>query len=183
MFYILHLKCLLFCLHQFQRKHRIFKSIAYGGQKCTEQNKLIKNKLRTVRSKLKLRENPSPLSVRENGEATPLQYRPLGKLQDNQLPVGCDWAAPLCGWLSSVLWFNVVVVLLDRAEAARVAEEEELTPLEVLTELCWMASFWGLPGTDISSQLSSLSETALGKDKKVTAEGACAIYVWEFLLH
>lgn len=55
------------------------------------------------------------------------------------------------------------MLLLDRAEEARVAEEEELTPLEVLTELCWMASFWGLPGTDISSQLSSLSETALGK--------------------
>jgi len=43
-------------------------------------------------------------------------------------------------------------------EAAEVVEEE-LTTLEVLTELCWMASFWGLPGTDISSQLSSLSET------------------------
>lgn len=56
---------------------------------------------------------------------------------------------------------------LDGAEAAGVAEEEEeeeeLTPLEVLTELCWMASFWGLLGTDISSQLSSLSETVLGK--------------------
>lgn len=37
-------------------------------------------------------------------------------------------------------------------------QEEELTPLEVLTELCWMASFWGLPGTDISSQLSSFSK-------------------------
>ena len=48
---------------------------------------------------------------------------------------------------------------LDGAEPAGVVEEE-LTPLEVLTELCWiMASFWGLPGTDISSQLSSLSET------------------------
>lgn len=56
----------------------------------------------------------------------------------------------------------MVVAPLDGAEAARVAEEE-LTPLEVLTELCWMASFWGLLGTDISSQLSSLSETVLGK--------------------
>lgn len=54
----------------------------------------------------------------------------------------------------------VVVAALDGAVAARAAEaeEEELTPLEVLTELCWMASLWGLPGTDISSQLSSLSE-------------------------
>lgn len=56
-----------------------------------------------------------------------------------------------------MLWLDVVVVA-DGAEAARVAEEE-LTPLEVLMELCWMASFWGLLGTDISSQLSSLSET------------------------
>lgn len=160
MFYTLHLKCLFFCLHQFHRKD-------YRGQKCTTQNKLIKNKLSRVRSKLKLRENPSPLPVRENGEATALQYRPSGKLQDNQLPDGCNWVAPLRGWLSSVLWFDVVVVPvpIDRAEAARVTEEE-LTPLEVLTELCWMASFWGLPGTDISSQLSSLSETVLGKTKK-----------------
>lgn len=72
--------------------------------------------------------------------------------------------APLRGWLSSVLWFDVVVAAAEveadavAAEADGVAEKEELTPLEVLTELCWMASFWGLPGTDISSQLSSLSE-------------------------
>lgn len=79
----------------------------------------------------------------------------------NQLPEG--WVAPLRGRPSSVLSFDVVVVAaaagatLDGAETAGVVEEE-LTPLEVLTELCWMASFWGLPGTDISSQLSSLSE-------------------------
>lgn len=70
--------------------------------------------------------------------------------------------APLRDWLSSVLWFDVVV---DGAEVAGVAEEE-LTPLDVLMELCWMASFWGLPGTDISSQLSSLSETVLGNTRK-----------------
>lgn len=61
-----------------------------------------------------------------------------------------------------MLWFDVVVVAaLDGAVAAEATaedEEEELTPLEVLMELCWMASLWGLPGTDISSQLSSLSE-------------------------
>lgn len=61
-----------------------------------------------------------------------------------------------------MLWLDVVVVVAppppDGAGAGRVAEEE-LTPLEVLMELCWMASFWGLLGTDISSQLSSLSET------------------------
>ena len=68
--------------------------------------------------------------------------------------------APRRGWLSSVLWLDVAAV--DGAETAGVAEEE-LTPLEVLTELCWMASFWGLLGTDISSQLSSLSETEKGE--------------------
>lgn len=69
--------------------------------------------------------------------------------------------ASLCNWLS-VLWSDVVAAL-DGAEAAGVVEEE-LTPLEVLTELCWMASFWGLLGTDISSQLSSLSETERGEN-------------------
>lgn len=36
-------------------------------------NKAIKNKLKTVRSKVKLRENPFPLSVREIEEAIALQ--------------------------------------------------------------------------------------------------------------
>ena len=76
----------------------------------------------------------------------------------DQLPEGWVWmvdrAAPRCAWPSSVLWSAVA-----GAEAAGVMEEE-LTPLEVLTELCWMASFWGLPGTDISSQLSSFSDAA-----------------------
>lgn len=49
---------------------------------------------------------------------------------DDQLPEGRELGAPLSGWLSSVLW-------LDGAGAE---DEEELTPLEVLTELCWMAS-------------------------------------------
>lgn len=66
--------------------------------------------------------------------------------------------APLRGWLFSVLWFEVAAAL-DGVETAGVVEEE-LSPLEVLTELCWMASFCGLLGMDISSQLSSLSETA-----------------------
>lgn len=63
-----------------------------------------------------------------------------------------------------MLWLDVAA--LDEAAAAAEEEEdeeEELTPLEVLTELCWMASFWGLLGTDISSQLSSLSETVWEK--------------------
>lgn len=57
-----------------------------------------------------------------------------------------------------MLLSDVALAVPDGAETAEVVEEEELTPLEVLTELCWMASFCGLPGTDISSQLSSLSE-------------------------
>lgn len=92
-------------------------------------------------------------------ETTTLQkWRPR-TLQNDQLPGGCDW-------LVSVLWFDEVLALLEGVEAATVAEEE-LTPLEVLIELCWMASFWGLPGMDISSQLSSLSETVLGKMGKL----------------
>lgn len=101
-------------------------------------------------SKLKLRENPFNLFVREIEEATALQCWCSGIVWDDQLPEGWDW-------LSSVLWFDVVVAALDGAEKAGVVEEE-LTPLEVLMELCWMASFWGLPGTDIASQFSSLSE-------------------------
>lgn len=114
-----------------------------------------------MRSKLKLRESPFfPLFVRGIEEATALQCWRSGTIWDDQLPEGWDW--DLRGWLSSVLWFDVVAA---GAGAAGVAEEE-LTPLEVLTELCWMASFWGLPGTDISSQLSSLSETVLEKNRK-----------------
>lgn len=60
-------------------------------------------------------------------------------LQDHQLPGGCAWAASLLGWLSSVLWFDVVAPL-DGADAAGPTEAEP-TPLEVLMELCWMASF------------------------------------------
>lgn len=81
-------------------------------------------------------------------------------LQDHQLPGGCAWAASLLCWRSSVLWFDVVAPL-DGAGTAGVAEAEaEPTPLEVLMELCWMASFCGLPGMDMSSLSSSLSETA-----------------------
>lgn len=60
----------------------------------------------------------------------------------------------------------MAAVAVVGAETAGVVEEE-LTPLEVLTELCWMASFWGLLGMDISSQLSSLSETE-DKGQKMT---------------
>lgn len=77
-----------------------------------------------------------------------------------------------------MLWFDEVVEALDGAEAAG-AVDEELTPLEVLTELCWMASFWGLPGTDISSQLSSLSET-VREDEKITDETARSIIMFGF---
>lgn len=128
--------------------------------KMDQTNKAIKNKLKIVQSKVKVRENPFPLSVREIEEATALQWWNSGN--SDQLPEG--WEAPLRGRLSSVLWFDVALAL-DGAETAGVVEEE-LTPLEVLTELCWMASFWGLPGTDISSQLSSLSETVLEKKRK-----------------
>lgn len=70
-----------------------------------------------------------------------------------------------------MLWFDVVAATLlggaeVAAEVAEEEEEEEPTPLEVLMELCWMASFWGLLGTDISSQLSSLSETVWVKDEQ-----------------
>lgn len=166
MFYILHLKCLFFCLHRFQRKHCIFKSIAYKLQ--NGQNiKQIRNKLKTVRSELKLRENPFALLVRETVEATALRRWRSGTVWDDQLPEGWDWLAPLRVWLSSVLWFDAVAAAPDGAETAGVVEEE-LTPLEVLTELCWMASLWGLLGTDISSQLSSLSLTATTSEKKKT---------------
>lgn len=71
MFYILHLKCLFFCLHRFQRKHCIFKSIAYklqNGQNIKE----IRNKLKTVRSELKLRESLCSARQRDcRGDGTP----------------------------------------------------------------------------------------------------------------
>ena len=63
----------------------------------------------------------------------------------DQLPEGWERAAPPGGRPSSV-----------RRSGAEGAERR---PSEVLTELCWMASLWGLPGTDMSSQLSSFSET------------------------
>lgn len=48
-----------------------------------------------------------------------------------------------CVWdqLSVVLCSEVVEVVLGGGATAGVQEEEEVTPLEVLTELCWMASF------------------------------------------
>lgn len=45
-----------------------------------------------------------------------------------------------------------------------------------------MASFWGLPGTDISSQLSSLSETVIGKDEKITVEKAPTVMMFRSFL-
>uniref|UniRef100_A0A3B1KCC1 LRRCT domain-containing protein n=1 Tax=Astyanax mexicanus TaxID=7994 RepID=A0A3B1KCC1_ASTMX len=59
---------------------------------------------------------------------------------------------------SSVLW-SVFGPVAGPGALAVADVVEELTPLDVLTELCWIASLWGLPGTDISSQLSSLSST------------------------
>lgn len=73
-------------------------------------------------------EGPQPLPA--------LWKRPAAPPQDHQLPGGCAWAALLRGGFSSVLWLDAP---LDGAEAAGVAEEEP-TPLEVLMELCWMAS-------------------------------------------
>lgn len=84
-------------------------------------------------SKLKLRENSLPLG-------TELWKHHPALLQDHQLPGSWAWAVLLRGWFSSVLWFDVVAPPVDGAEAAGVAEEEP-TPLEVLMELCWMASF------------------------------------------
>lgn len=91
-----------------------------------------------------------------------LQCGRSGLVLYNQLPEGWVWAAPCCGCPSSVLWLD------GAAEQAALggAVEEALIPLEVLTELCWMASFWGLLGTDISSQLSSLSETVRALKKR-----------------
>lgn len=75
----------------------------------------------------------------------------------DQLLAGWVWVAEAALDSSpSVLWSVVGPV----AEPDAV---EELTPLDVLTELCWMASLWGLPGTDISSLLSSLSSTETEK--------------------
>lgn len=54
----------------------------------------------------------------------------------------------------SVLWSAIWV----RTEVAPASTfEVELTPLDVLTELCWIASVCGLLGTERSSELSSLS--------------------------
>lgn len=132
--------------------------------KMDQTNEAIKNKLKTVQSEAE-RESLSSVCERDwRGNGAPVM-KP-GTVWDDQLPEG--WVAPLRGRLSSVLSFDVVVAAaaaLDGAETAGVVEEE-LTPLEVLTELCWMASLWGLPGTDISSQLSSLSETVSEKKRK-----------------
>lgn len=54
----------------------------------------------------------------------------------NQLPEGCDWeggAITICERTGSVLW-SAIWVRTDVATAS--ALEVELTPLEVLTELC-----------------------------------------------
>lgn len=75
----------------------------------------------------------------------------------NQLPDGCNWdggAMTICETMGSELW-SAIWVRTDVATAS--ALEVELTPLEVLTELCWIASVWGLLGTEMSSELSSLS--------------------------
>lgn len=46
------------------------------------------------------------------------------------------------------------------------ALEVELTPLDVLTELCCIASGCGLLGTDRSSELSSLSAAERGEKEE-----------------
>lgn len=106
------------------------------------------------------------LWVREIRETKAPQCWRSGTRRDDQLPEGCDLVAPLRGWLFSVLWLEVATAALDGVATAGPVEEE-LTPLEVLTELCWMASFCGLLGMDISSQLSSLSETVKRNQKTV----------------
>lgn len=63
----------------------------------------------------------------------------------------------------SVLW-SAIWVRTDVATAS--AFDVELTPLEVLTELCWIASVCGLLGTERSSELSSLSAAEWLKNKK-----------------
>lgn len=47
------------------------------------------------------------------------------------------------------------------------ALEVELTPLDVLTELCCIASVCGLLGTERSSELSSLSAAEWKQKKKI----------------
>lgn len=60
-----------------------------------------------------------------------------------------------------MLWLDVTAAVVEALGATETpgAVKAEVTPLEVLMELCWMASFWGLLGTDMSSTLMSLSET------------------------
>lgn len=105
-----------------QRKH--LKSIAYKGQNAPNRNKQEINRVRTEAE----RESLCLLETQRGNGAS---------VWADQLPDGCDWGGPLCGRGSSVLWSEVVAVaaVLDGAETAGVMEEE-LTPLEVLTELC-----------------------------------------------
>lgn len=53
------------------------------------------------------------------------------------------------------------------------ALEVELTPLDVLTELCCIASVCGLLGTDRSSELSSLSAAEWKKEKLLFLKNIC----------
>lgn len=60
----------------------------------------------------------------------------------------------ICESAGSELW-SAIWVRTEVATAS--ALEVVLTPLDVLTELCCIASACGLLGTDRSSELSSLS--------------------------
>lgn len=75
----------------------------------------------------------------------------------DQLSASCVWAAEATFDSSPSVLLSMV------GPVAELDAIEELTPLDVLTELCWMASLWGLLGTDISSLLSSLSSTETEK--------------------
>ena len=67
----------------------------------------------------------------------------------------------ICESTGSVLW-SAIWVRTEVATAS--ALEVELTPLDVLTELCCIASVCGLLGTDKSYELSSLSAAEWKKE-------------------
>lgn len=99
---LLHLKCLFFCLHQFERKHCIIKNIADGGQNNRTKQKLTDQK--TVQSKLRLRENPFLLFVRASGGNSSATGRIQGRMI-NSPKAETGWhpsvaGSPLCSDLT-----------------------------------------------------------------------------------
>lgn len=101
----------------------------------------IAEKLLSAATDSSKRNEKAGLKLRANSWAlgTAFWRRHPALLQDHQLPGACAWAVLLRGWFSSGLWWDVLAPV-DGAQAAGVVEEEP-TPLEVLMELCWMASF------------------------------------------